>query len=157
MRVWRIAAAKHPALDGEGSRRYGGRWTPRGFAVVYASATLSLAALERLVHADPDLQPQNLVAVPIDVPRGVKVESIAPDGLPGDWRDYPAPAALAARGEQWLREARTAVLSVPSAVIPAERNFLLNPAHADFRRCQAGPAQPFSFDPRLWPRRRARE
>ena len=155
MRLWRITAAKYSALDGEGSRRYGGRWTPRGLAVVYASATLSLAALERLVHADPDLQPQNLVAVPIDVPRGVKVESISVDDLAADWRDYPAPAALAARGEQWLREARSGVLSVPSAVIPAERNFLLNPTHPDFRRCAAGPPQPFSFDPRLWPRRRA--
>lgn len=154
MRVWRIAGAKHAALDGEGSRRHGGRWTPPGAAVVYASATLSLAALERLVHADPDLQPRDLVAIAIDVPRGVKVESIEVDDLPADWRDYPAPSSLALPGERWLRESRTAVLSVPSAVIPAERNVLLNPAHAEFRRCVAGPTQPFSFDPRLWNRGR---
>lgn len=150
MRAWRIASAKHAALDGEGSRRHGGRWTPRGHAVVYASATLSLAALERLVYAEPDLQPRDLVAIAIDIPKAVKLESIDVDTLAVDWRDYPAPSSLAIPGERWLRESRTAVLSVPSVVIPTERNFLLNPRHADFRRCTAGPAQPFSFDPRLW-------
>lgn len=151
MRLWRLAAARHAALDGEGARRYGGRWTPRGYAVVYASASLSLAALERLVHTDPDLEPADLVAIFIDIKPVIAIEAIEVSELPRDWRDYPAPESLGRIGETWIRSARTAVLSVPSAVIPAERNYLLNPAHADFKRCAHGPPEPFTFDPRLRP------
>ncbi|HJR57811.1 MAG TPA: RES domain-containing protein [Vicinamibacterales bacterium] len=149
MRVWRLTTAAHAALDGEGARRYGSRWMPRGYAIVYASATLSLAALERLVHTDTDLVPSDLVAIAIDIRSGLSIDSIELSELPGDWRAYPPPESLAALGERWIRGGNTAVLSVPSAVIPAERNFLLNPAHADFRRCSHGPPEPFTFDPRL--------
>lgn len=149
MRVWRLAAAAHAALDGEGGRRYGSRWTPRGYLVVYASATLSLAALERLVHTDPDLEPPTLVAIPIDIPSTVSRDAIELADLPVDWRGYPAPESLASFGGRWLESAASAVLSVPSVLIPTERNFLLNPRHADFRRCAGGTPEPFSFDPRL--------
>ncbi|HXG70185.1 MAG TPA: RES domain-containing protein [Gemmatimonadaceae bacterium] len=149
MRLWRLAAASHAALDGEGTRRYGSRWTPHGYAVVYASATLSLAALECLVHADPDLQPPSLVAISIDVPSGVVIKAIDRADLPPDWRDYPAPASLAALGARWLESSASAVLSVPSVLIPTERNYLLDPSHAQFRRCSAGSPEPFLFDRRL--------
>jgi len=52
-------------------------------------------------------------------------------------------------GTDWARKARTAVLSVPSAVVPEDRNYVLNPAHPDFRKIRAGKPQPFSFDPRM--------
>ena len=73
MRVWRIATATRQQFDGEGARRHGSRWTPRGRPAVYASATLSLAALERFVHTDPDLDASDLVAIAIDIPRGTEV------------------------------------------------------------------------------------
>jgi len=147
-RVWRIASALHAAFDGEGARRYGSRWTPRGFPAVFTSATLSLAALERFVHADPDLEPVDLVAVAVDIETNVAIETVAVADLPHDWRRYPAPPALASIGERWLRESRAAVLSVPSVVIPQERNFVLNPSHADIARLTIGPSEQFSFDPR---------
>ncbi len=53
-------------------------------------------------------------------------------------------------GERWLRESTSAVLSVPSVVIPSERHFILNPAHEDFARLVINPSEPFSFDPRMW-------
>lgn len=149
MRVWRLATTAHAALDGEGARLYGSRWSPRGYRVVYAAATLSLAALERLVHTDTDLEPPGLAAIPIDIHPATAIEPVDMSDLPWGWRAYPPPAVLASIGERWLQAARTAVLSVPSAVIPAERNFLLNPAHPEFRRCTGGPPEPFTFDPRL--------
>ncbi len=127
MRVWRIASAAHSAFDGEGARRYGSRWTPKGFSAVFTSATLSLAALERFVHTDPDLEPVDLVAIAVDIETNIAIESVALDDVPADWRTYPAPPPLALIGERWLRESRTAVLAVPSVVIPHERNFVLNP------------------------------
>lgn len=156
MRLWRIAAATHAAFDGEGARRYGSRWTPTGLAVVYASATLSLAALERFVHTDPDLEPADLVAICVDVGDGLSIHSVAVEQLPGDWRHYPAPEALGRFGADWLAATQAVALSVPSAVIPHERNYLLNPAHADFRRLVIDRPEPFSFDPRMWAKRSLR-
>jgi RES domain-containing protein len=156
VRVWRIASAAHAAFDGEGARRYGSRWTRKGLPVVFASATLSLAALEAFVHTDPDLQPIDLVAIAVDIDGRVGIDTIEIGDLPDDWRSYPAAPELAAIGEEWLRAARTAVLSVPSVVIPHERNFILNPAHTEFGRLTARRAEPFSFDARMWNKKATR-
>ncbi len=156
MRVWRITTAAHAAFDGEGARRYGSRWTPKGVAVVYTSATLSLAALERFVHTDPDLEPTDLIAVPVDTDDSTPIQSLDMAALPADWRTYPAPEPLARLGADWVAEARTCMLAVPSVVVPHERNYLLNPAHPDFQRLLIGTVEPFSFDPRMWGKRRRR-
>jgi RES domain-containing protein len=150
VRVWRIASAAHAALDGEGARLYGSRWTPRGIPAVFISATLSLAALERFVHTDPDLEPLDLVAIPVDIGDNISIESVHLEELPPDWRSFPAPPALGVIGEQWSRASRAAILSVPSVVIPHERNFVLNPTHREFVRISIGRPEPFSFDPRMW-------
>jgi RES domain-containing protein len=145
-RAWRLCKQRYAAraFDGEGARFAGGRWNPPGIAVVYTSATLSLAALEMLVHADV-----GLVASRVDIPDGVRVRTVEIDGLAPDWRLYPPPPALQELGAAWAQALETAVLSVPSVVVPAERNYVLNPAHADFGRLRVGKAEPFSFDPRL--------
>src|SRR3972149_4085147 len=75
-----------------------------------------------------------------------------PAHLPPDWRAYPAPRACAELGTRWIAARSTAMLAVPSAVVPSEPDYLLNPLHADFRRIRVGRPQPFSFDPRLWKR-----
>ena len=154
MTVWRISRKRHVALDGEGARLYGSRWTPRGRRVVFASATLSLAVLERFVHTDPDLEPADLVAVAIEIPDALKVDAIALADLPRKWRDYPAPAGLASIGDRWLQGAATVALSVPSVVIPRERNFIINPAHSAFGQIAVGDPEAFAFDPRMWKAKR---
>ncbi len=150
MRVWRIASAAHATFDGEGARRYGSRWTPRGLPAVFTSATLSLAALERFVNTDADLEPVDLVTIAVDIETNIAIETVTVADLPVDWRTYPAPPALAMIGARWLRESTSAVLSVPSVVIPPERTFILNPTHADFARLGINPSEPFSVDPRMW-------
>jgi RES domain-containing protein len=150
VRVWRIASVAHTEFDGEGARRHGSRWTPRGIQAVFMSATLSLAALERFVHTDSDLEPTDLLAVPVEIRDDIAIEPVQVETLPADWRTFPAPPALALIGEQWFRSSRTAVLSVPSVVVPHERNFVLNPTHREFARIVIGRSEPFSFDPRMW-------
>jgi len=150
VRVWRIASAAHAAFDGEGARRHGSRWTPRGTPAVFTSATLSLAALERFVHTDSDLEPTDLLAFPVEINDDIAIEAVEVETLPADWRTFPAPPALALIGEQWFRSARTAVLSVPSVVVPHERNYVLNPTHREFARIVIGPLEPFTLDPRMW-------
>lgn len=149
MQVWRVCKRRHAAFDGEGARLAGGRWNRPGTAVVYTSETLSLAALELLAHCDPSLLPSDLVAIGAELPEGLAPERLDAASLPRNWRHYPAPDALGHIGTDWVRGLSSVALSVPSVVVPRERNVLLNPAHADFRAIRLGRPEPFSFDSRL--------
>ena len=151
MRVWRLCSARHARdpLSGRGGLLASGRWHPRGVRIVYTSQSLALAVLEAVVNAGRDGLPQDLVRFEIDVPDALPRESVDPAHLSKTWRTYPAPPALAAFGEAWARELRTAVLQVPSAVIPEESNFLLNPAHPRAAEIRVVTTRPFLFDPRL--------
>ena len=120
---------------------------------MYTSATLALAAIEVFVHLTPSEMPRDLVAIAAEIPDDVEIRRLRGRDLPAAWRTHPAPDALAALGTDWVREGRTAVLAVPSAVIPQEENYLLNPGHVDFRRVRIGRPGPFRFDERMWKRR----
>jgi RES domain-containing protein len=148
--VWRLCAAKYAATThtGEGARLYGGRWSPPGIALVYTSESRALAAMEILVHVDlPDRLFLNRWAiVPAEIP-GDLIER--PQRVPPSWRDMPPSIATREFGAGWAREQRSAVLRVPSAVVLGEFNYLLNPAHPDFRQVGIGRPEPFIFDPRL--------
>ena len=146
MRVWRVCKRRYAAFDGEGARLAGGRWNYPGTAIVYTSATLSLAALELSVHASPDGMPSGLVAVAADIPDGVYRIVIEPGRVPSrHWRRYPALFGLCGLGTRWVSDMESAVLAVPSTVIPGERNYLLNPAHPAFREIQISAPEPFSL------------
>ena len=121
-------------------------------AVIYTSATLSLAALEYFVHLDPTDAPGDLVAIPADIPDSLPRIEMRAETLPSTWRAYPAPEALPELGTAWVHTRRTAVLVVPSAIVPQEQNFVLNPAHSEFRRIRLGTPEAFHFDPRMWRR-----
>jgi len=150
VRVWRLCRKKYAAFDGEGARLAGGRWNRPGTAVVYTSATLSLAVLEYFVNLSSDQAPADLVEVSAEVPEGLAITTLDPSSLPRGWRRYPAPESLAGTGSRWAEERKTAVLAVPSAVVPQEKNYLLNPGHPEFRRITVGKPQPFSLDLRMW-------
>jgi RES domain-containing protein len=149
--VWRLTTAKYArrAFDGEGARLHGGRWNHPGTPVIYTAASLSLCALEYLVHVDPGLAPADLVAIAAEVAGSVRLAEIEASALPAGWRAFPAPARLQDLGSGWVRAGETVGLWIPSAVIPHERNLLLNPAHPDFARVRLLRPLPFSLDPRL--------
>lgn len=115
---------------------------------MYASGSRALAALETLVHADVDLLGGEFVLVAIEVPDRLAADAVDPRTLPRGWRNYPGPPALRERGDAWARSGSTAILSVPSVLIPEEPNFLLNPAHAGAPRLVVRGTTPFTFDPR---------
>ena len=148
MRVWRIAREVHPLLDGEGARRWGGRWNSPGTPVVYTASAPSLAVLESLVARDEEDVPEDLVLASIHVPDDAAVERIARGTLPDGWQ-APLHERCRAIGDEWVASKRTLVLAVPSAVLPEETNFLINPLHPEIRRCEAVSARRFAFDPRL--------
>lgn len=148
--AWRIVKRKHSknAFSGEGARRFGGRWNSPGVAVVYTAEHASLAVLEILVHLQQALLLEDYVLLQVDFDEGL-VEALDMSTVPKRWRSYPAPLSLRAIGDQWVADSRSAVLSVPSAVVPLERLFLLNPHHPEFPGIRIGEPQPFAFDARL--------
>lgn len=149
MRIWRVARERHTALDGEGARLYGARWSSEGVAVVYAAAHLSLAALEYLVHVDIEDVPDDLVAVEIDAPDDAGERVVETGDLPAPWRDTPAPPACRALGDEWAADGAALLLRVPSVLVPEESNVLLNPAHPRAGEARAVGSRPFAYDPRL--------
>jgi RES domain-containing protein len=148
--VWRLNGAKYAdtAFSGLGAKLYGGRWSPPGMAIAYCSESRALAALEVLAQLDDGarLGHRSWVCVSAQFPAEL-VES--PPKLPGSWRQYPHTSATQMIGAKWVREARSAVLRVPSMLVLGEFNYLLNPAHPDVSKVKIGHAAPFSFDPRL--------
>jgi len=117
--------------------------------VVYTSASLSLAALELFVNLEPEELPEDLVAIGARLPDDLEIATLEGAQLPHGWQHAPAPASLQAFGADWVSKGTSAVLGVPSAVIPTERNYLLNPAHRDFRRIEIGRPEAFRFDSRM--------
>jgi RES domain-containing protein len=152
MQVWRLCRSQFAAsaFDGEGAKLYGGRWNHKGLPLVYCSATLSLAVLEVVVHHRVPIPPHDFVAIPVDIPGRLKIETIRAADLTADWRDDPAPIHLQEIGSDWLRSLSSLVLAVPSVIVPLELNYLINPLHKDFARITIGPPQPCPFDLRFW-------
>lgn len=147
--VWRLLTARFAgaAFTGEGARLYGGRWNLKGVPMVYTSATQSLAMLEMLVQDEP--LRARYVMIPATLPKGLKIERISYDQLPSNWRSLAAREQLQVLGTDWAKRRSSAVLAVPSAVIPSEANYLLNPAHTSFAKIAVGEPQDFVTDLRL--------
>lgn len=147
--LWRITTARFAAtaFSGEGARRYGGRWNPPGCEVVYTAQSPALALLELMVQDDP--LRARYVLIPVTVPPDLQSTRLTTEQLPADWRSMERRPRLQTLGQRWLAQGSTAILQVPSAVLPAESNFLLNPRHADFARLTIGAPQSLEVDTRL--------
>jgi len=140
MIVFRMHGVSHDVFDSTGSFLQPGRWHPRGTHVIYAAEHASLAVLETLIHAGGrKIPPRSMTR--IEIPDNLSIESAS-------WMEMPASQQF---GEQWVKEARSAVLRVPSiAVNKMESNFVLNPRHSDFARIKHAAAEPFVFDTRFF-------
>ncbi len=147
---WRIVSARHAdtPFSGEGARQYGGRWNSPGVSMVYVSEHRSLAALEILVHIRSLTEPFSYRALVAEWDDSL-VETLLPGSLPADWRTEPPGVGAMRFGDAWVRSERSAVLAVPSVLIPEERNFLLNPLHRDFRKITIQDRGEFILDGRL--------
>lgn len=148
MRVWRITRSVHAAhpLSGEGAARSGSRWNSRGVRIGYTSTSRPLAVLEMLVHVTRESIPQDIVLIPIDVPASLIAELETP---PENWNALPWSGPGRNAGDQWVLEKKSAALLVPSVVLPAERNLLINPLHPDFARLKIHPPELHAIDRRL--------
>jgi len=148
VRVWRLTRLPHSQepLSGLGAAKAGNRWNSPGVRVAYTSSSRPLAVLEMLVHVSRDTVPADPVLIPIEVPDPLIAVATQ---LPGDWNALPYSAGARRLGDRWAKDSRSVALLVPSVVLPAERNLLINPVHPDFPRVEVLAAEHFCFDRRL--------
>ncbi len=147
--VWRITTARRArtAFSGDGARLYGGRWNPKGVSLVYCAESRALAMLEMLVQDEP--LRARYVVIPATLPDGMAIERVDNTRLPSDWRSLRRVEHLRTIGATWAASRRTMVLAVPSAVLPEETNYLLNPLHPEFKRLRIGKPSTLVTDVRL--------
>lgn len=148
MIIYRLAieAFKHD-LSGIGSKLFGGRWNLPGYPAIYTSENISLAVLEIIVNADKNNIPPNYCLLKIQVPDNIPFKLIEHNSLKEKWyADFEYAQFI---GSNFLASGKEAVLKIPSAIIKEEYNFLLNPAHADFKKITIKESVPFDIDIRL--------
>lgn len=147
MILYRIASRAFARdLSGTGALLYGGRWNSKGLRMLYTSQSLSLATLETIANLSGDKITKNLYCVELNFPDDLMIETVK--NLPSDWRTFPYTAHTPKIGDDFIRKGRLC-LKVPSAIIPSEFNYLLNPLHADFMKVKFVDARPFLLDKRL--------
>ncbi len=155
MIVWRIATDTPTYLaddlTGTGAQLTGGRWNQKGLPLIYTSATRALACLETIVHLNAGGLPLNRYLVAIDIPdptwANARHETAAT--LAVGWDAEPAGKISIDMGTTWLKAATTALLVVPSVIVPEECNVLINPAHPDSSSITATKIRKWTYDPRL--------
>jgi RES domain-containing protein len=147
VRAFRLVKAQYaPGLDGEGAKKSPGRWNVAGTPMVYCASSASLAVLETFVHLPPAMRRADkfppLVLVTLDVVATGMTELSVTD--PYDL------AQTRRAGTDWLTSMSGVGAWVPSQVVPADRNLLLNPRHPDFGSCvTVVEMAPFTYDPRM--------
>ena len=148
MRLWRISA--HADLSGEGGLLSSGRWHSRGSRIVYLTDHPAAALLEVLVNleVDPADLPQSYQLLAVDFADNTRSESIAPDQLAANWGEQLQ--FTRNMGDAWLREKRTMLLRVPSAIVPFTTNWLLNPEHQNAASVRIGEIIRVPFDRRFF-------
>lgn len=149
--AWRIVKKKYAmgVLSGKGASQNPGRWNLFGFPMVYACSTPSLAVLEVRVHAGPEGEGIRHVLFRIEIPKDL-VTKIDRTTLPSDWRLNPPQWSTQTMGSEWAQSGRSAVLQVPSVIVPEDSNLLINPLHKDFKKIRIAGEQDYFLDPRLW-------
>lgn len=149
MVVYRIGRTKYAYdLTGEGARLNGGRWNHRLQPCVYTSESRALAVLEYTVNVNIDDIPRALSISTVEIPEESMVELVLHE-LPGNWRAAPAPASAKDFGTRLLKKAEFAVIKIPSAVVPDEYNFLLNPFHKGSAGFSIVAVEDFVYDVRI--------
>lgn len=153
--LWRIAAdtATYPAddLSGAGAKATGGRWNAKDHAVIYTSTTRALACLETVVHLNASGLPLNRYLVEITVADPVWMAALRRDqaSLPVGWDAEPASLSSIHVGTDWIVGKASALLILPSVIVPEEFNVLINPAHADRGGIACRKIRRWLYDPRL--------
>jgi len=153
MIVFRLAKAKYSHdFSGKGAEKTGGRWNSKGVSIVYTSESRALCTAEIAVHTPLGLLPTDYEIITIELPDSIKIRTLAIKNLPSDWNSIPHSGSTQEIGDEFIRQNKTAVFKVPSALVPGDFNYLLNPKHDDFAKVKIKKTEVFGFDLRLFGR-----
>jgi len=149
MIVYRIANTVYSNdISGTGAKLLGGRWNSRGMPILYTSEHISLALLEMLVNTQFKDYAIPLDLLSIQFPDSLEFAEVSPKKLKEDWvKDFEYTRFM---GDEFLKDKQRLLLKIPSAVIPEEHNFLLNPLHPDFKKVKIVETRSFRTDVRLF-------
>ncbi len=148
MELYRLGVCQYAGnLSGEGAKIYGGRWNSLGVPAVYFASSRALAVLEVLVHLPTGLLPKNFCMATFKV--DADFIELKAEVLPVKWRSFPFTKSTQMLGNQFLKENRSLLLKVPSAIVAGDFNYIANPLHPDIKKMKLLEKVDFSFDDRL--------
>ncbi|MDZ7797290.1 MAG: RES domain-containing protein [Candidatus Marinimicrobia bacterium] len=150
MVVYRLSKKKYARLSGDGAAFAGGRWNAKGTAIIYTSDSCSLAMLEKYIHLPSGILPKDLVMICIDIPDNLIKKKIELKTLPADWKNDTGLLTTRNIGDDFIVSKSACVLQVPSAIVPGDHNYLINPDHSDFSKIKIIEIVDFPFDDRLF-------
>jgi RES domain-containing protein len=135
-------------LSGKGAFIHGGRWNPKGVHMLYTASNPALSFLEYLAHLPAWPSPVSTSLVVLELPP-IAYEQV---DIPHEELYLETHRSLCQElGNQFLNSGRFPVLKVPSALIPGDFNFLLNPNHPDLTgQIRIQEIRTFMPDERVW-------
>ena len=149
MNLFRFTSAKYQHdTSGHGARLFGGRWNSKGLAAIYTSETVSLSLLEVLAHSVQYSDLTEKFLMTLTTPADSSVYRITSPKLAAGWQNDIAYTKFI--GDSFLKDNKYLLLQAPSAIIKTEYNFIINPAHADFKKLKLQSSELFEFDSRLF-------
>jgi RES domain-containing protein len=152
--VWRIGTdtPSYSAIDltGSGAKVFGGRWTPPGTALLYCADNIALACLETFVHFHTGGLPLNRYLVRIEIPDATwdAATRLTAHTAAIGWDAMPTGMASLDAGDAWAASASSALLVVPSVMVPEQVNILINPMHPEAKAITASKVRKWNYDPR---------
>jgi RES domain-containing protein len=151
MQVYRLTKKSFStSLSGTGAAKAGGRWNSKGTEIIYTSESRSLSMLEKYIHLPPGIIPKDFVMMNIDIPEETSMKCIDVKTLATDWKDDFQIPNVRKIGDDFITKNSVCILKVPSALVPGDHNYLINPAHPDFANIRIVSIDEFPFDDRLF-------
>lgn len=147
MQVFRIALAKYAEKLSSSGRA--ARWNPNEVEMIYTASSRSLACLENVVHRNQIGLNQAFKVMTIEIPDDIRIIQLDIKKLPADWTEFQNMPLTQTIGADWIQDQKSAVLKVPSSIISAEYNYLINPLHPDFKSIKLLKSEVFIFDRRI--------
>jgi RES domain-containing protein len=139
-------------LSGKGAWIAGGRWNSPGISMIYTSESRALCTAEVSVNLPLGNIPTGFEMISILIPDDIILTGIGEEDLPIRWKVFPLATLTQKIGDQFIIQGKYLVLKVPSAVVPGDFNYLINPRHPDFHRIEIIKKEPYEFDERFFKR-----
>ena len=151
MRVFRLSKKKYSEeLSGKGASKSGNRWNSKGTEIIYTAESRALAMAEVAVHLTLATLPRDYVMIQIEIPDNISVKEIKSEDLEENWNNHPPNVTTQTIGDDFIDSNAACLLKVPSAVVPGDLNYLINPNHKEFQKVKIIDVKEFPFDKRLF-------